>query len=108
MDAAQEKGECPQRLENFEALDAPGRKAALDSLEASAKARIYSLAAQANTKDCKHFTLAGTHRDLNEIDHRAEADEEENGVLLTREPGRSASARVRLLRKRESHPNVLS
>ena len=31
-----------------------------------------------------------------------------NGVLLTSEPGGLVSARVRLLRKRESHPIVLS
>ena len=50
--AAQEKGECPQSLENFGALDATGRKAALDSLGASAKARIYSRMPVAKGEDC--------------------------------------------------------
>ena len=59
--AAQGEGQCPERLANFDTLDATGKKEALDSLTPSAKARLLP---DLLAKDCEHFRLAEIHRGL--------------------------------------------
>ena len=55
VEAAQGTGNCPDELTNYGDLDPEAKKAALDSLLPSTKARLLP-AAQA--EDCEHFRLA--------------------------------------------------
>jgi hypothetical protein len=84
VEAAQEKGECPKSLENFEALDATGRQAALDSLEAPTKARIYSRLPGSKVEDCEHLRLGEINRELDEETSRAKHAEKEAAVDVSK------------------------
>ena len=82
--AAQGEGQCPESLANFDTLDAISRKAALDSLAPSAKARLLP---DLLAEDCEHFRLAEIHRGLTENNLRAKLDEEKAAVVVLGEEG---------------------
>ena len=82
--AAQGEGQCPERLVNFDTLDATGKQEALDSLTPSAKARLLP---DLLSKDCEHFRLAEIQRKAAEQHLRAKQDEEKAAVVVSGEEG---------------------